>query len=278
MDPMTAVLDLGGVARRASLLRLGVTRHSIDAAVRDGFLLRPLVGVVAFPTATEAAIRACYFNGRITCVTAAAALGVRLLRHPQSIHIEVPAVRGGSTTMSPARVGLQIHRTRTYVPGLRTVSASRALDVMAACVGPVAQLVAIDHALALGLITSADIAQFGLTDLRRRRWLESWADPQAGSVSETCARVAMRRAGLQVESQAPIGDWRHADFLVEGKLFVEIDGWSYHGDRRQFDEDRHRDRAIVAAGGHVIRFTYADAVYHPDRLVADVKAALLAIR
>jgi len=278
MEPVAAVRLLGGAARRAELLRQGASRRAIDAAVRSGRLERPFTGVLALPSARETGVRAAYFDARITCQSAAEAHGLRMLSTPRQIHLEIPAERGGTTSQVPARRGVCLHRTRTFEAGERLVPIPRALDVMGRCADPLAQLVTLDHALARREIRIEDISRFQVTSLRRRRWLEYHADPQAGSVPETCARVAMRRAGLNVVSQAPIGDWRHADFLVDGCLFVEIDGMAYHGERRQFDEDRHRDRTIVAMGKHVIRFTYGDAVHAPDRLVDDVRAALRAIK
>ena len=278
MDAVSRVRRLGGVARRATLLEKGLTRHAIDRAVAAGSLQRLLPGVLSLPGIDSDRVRACYFRGRITCLSAAQLWDLRLLRRPQSLHLEIPAERGGTVTPSAVRADLRVHRTRTFTPGSPRVDIARALDVMGVCVDPLAQLVALDHALARKDIVLADVQGFRLTSVQRRRWLEAHADARSGSVPETCARVALKRAGLTVETQAPIGDWRHADFLVEGVLFVEIDGESYHSDPRQFAEDRHRDRAIVANGGRVIRFTYADAVLRPERLVADVTSALAAIR
>ncbi len=278
MDPVLALVRLGGVARRKTLLDCGVTRRAIDAAVRSGDVRRPITGVLSLSSTPTEAEYACYFGARITCVSAADALDLRLWDSPAHLHLEIPAARGGTTVPSAVRAPVRMHRSRTYRPGSRVVTAARAIDVMSRCVTPLAQLVTLDHALSRGILTKDHIAGFTMTDLVTRRWLEHMADDAAGSVPETCARVAMRAAGLTVESQAPLGQRRRADFLVEGLLYVEIDGKTYHSDERQFAEDRARDRAIVAAGRNVIRFTYADAVHHPERLVADVKAALTAIR
>jgi very-short-patch-repair endonuclease len=43
--------------------------------------------------------------------------------------------------------------------------------------------------------------------------------------------------------------WRAAS------LIVEIDGFAFHGWRRAFENDRSRDRALAAAGSHVMRVT-----------------------
>ncbi|WP_144268115.1 endonuclease domain-containing protein [Demequina sp. NBRC 110055] len=278
MDPVRAVMRLGGAARRGTLLAQGVTRRAIDAAVRDGALCRPFTGVLALPHAYPYAAQACYFDARVSCVSAVRAHGLRLLDPAEDLHLEIAAARGGTASESKAREGVVLHRTRSHRQGSRIVPVARALDMMSHCVSPLAQLVAIDHALARGDLRRSEMADFTVTPLTTRRWLEHAAEPGAGSVPETCARVAMRAAGLHVEVQASLGNGKRADFLVEGVLYVEIDGKSYHSDPGQFTEDRRRDRRIVAEQKSVIRFAYADAVYHPDRLVADVLACLEAIR
>ncbi len=90
--------------------------------------------------------------------------------------------------------------------------------------------------------------------------------------------MALTGAGLEVVCQPSIGGLQRADFLVEGLVYVEIDGYAHHSDRYQFEVDRARDRTLLAQGRPVLRFTYRDAVMDPDRLVADVLKALAAVR
>ncbi len=57
---------------------------------------------------------------------------------------------------------------------------------------------------------------------------------------------------------------------------MELDGLAHHGDRRQFAEDRRRDRVLAARGFTVLRFTYGDVVHRPTTLVLAVREALAA--
>ena len=66
------------------------------------------------------------------------------------------------------------------------------------------------------------------------------------------------------------------DLLVEGRVVVELDGFAYHSGRREFDEDRRRDRELALQGYVVLRFTARDVLDDRDRLVATVRAALAA--
>ncbi|WP_062318471.1 endonuclease domain-containing protein [Demequina maris] len=67
------------------------------------------------------------------------------------------------------------------------------------------------------------------------------------------------------------------DLLVGGRVAVELDGRDYHSDPRAFREDRRRDRALIAAGFIPLRFTYADVVYAPETVIADVTRAVEAL-
>ncbi|GMA35172.1 DUF559 domain-containing protein [Demequina litorisediminis] len=105
-------------------------------------------------------------------------------------------------------------------------------------------------------------------------WLERHADGRAESVPETCARVALVSAGMRVTLQQWFEGIGRVDMVVEGRVVVECDGREYHSDDRAFSRDRWRDRRLLALGLPVMRFTYADAVFHPELLVQDVKRLL----
>ena len=53
------------------------------------------------------------------------------------------------------------------------------------------------------------------------------------------------------------------DLLVGDRVVVEIDGFAHHSDRVAFQEDRRRDRELVAQGYVVLRFTAAEVLRDP---------------
>jgi very-short-patch-repair endonuclease/predicted transcriptional regulator of viral defense system len=55
---------------------------------------------------------------------------------------------------------------------------------------------------------------------------------------------------------------------------VELDGWSGHGTRTAFREDRARDRALRVAGYSVTRIAWAQLEDEPDAIAADLRALL----
>jgi very-short-patch-repair endonuclease len=58
------------------------------------------------------------------------------------------------------------------------------------------------------------------------------------------------------------------------RVAVEIDGWAWHQDRKAFQNDRQRQNSIVLAGWSLLRFTWHDLTQRPDRVVAEIRAAL----
>lgn len=81
------------------------------------------------------------------------------------------------------------------------------------------------------------------------------------SAAERLAHAALRDAGI-------VG-WRSNYAVTVGsntyfidvafpavRLAVEIDGREFHSDRVQFEQDRHRQNALVSAGWTVLRFTW----------------------
>jgi very-short-patch-repair endonuclease len=88
----------------------------------------------------------------------------------------------------------------------------------------------------------------------------------------------IRRAGLSVpKTQQRIEGFR-VDFLwPELRLVVETDGLRYHRTAAQQAKDRLRDQALVAVGLTVLRFTHAQVVFEPSRVVETIRAVLQSI-
>lgn len=269
--------DHGGAARLATLLDAGVGRRRLASLVDSGQIVRSYRGCYSLPGTPPAHVLASYFRAAVTCVTAAEMRGLRALRTCGQAHLEVDVNRSVPAARSEPHRHARLHRTRHPLTPGTVVDVPRALDVASGCTTAVEQIVLVDHALSLGLLSMRDVSSFELAPRARRAWLLRHAQPLSGSVPETCARVALVSAGLDVVCQPSIGGLQRADFLVDGRLFVEVDGYAHHSDRRQFHEDRARDRRLLASGTPVLRFTYDDAVRHPARLVAEVLAALAAL-
>jgi very-short-patch-repair endonuclease len=94
-------------------------------------------------------------------------------------------------------------------------------------------------------------------------------DGTADSAIEVVARLLFRGEGIYTETQVELPGIGCVDFLLEGFLIVEIDGGS-HLEPRQVKKDRSRNNASTLSGYSVLRYGYADVVYNPQKVVAEV--------
>ncbi|MFH8660959.1 hypothetical protein [Streptomyces afghaniensis] len=118
---------------------------------------------------------------------------------------------------------------------------------------------------------------------RARRWL-GLSDPRSGSPAETVARLRMTDAGLRPESQVelftPAGRRVVLDFLFRrAGLAVEIEGYAYHGTREAHRRDVSRFNQVLQCPEvrSVLRFTAQDVFGEPVRMIAEIRAALIAL-
>jgi hypothetical protein len=272
MDPVLALLSLGGAARWKSLIEAGVTDGHLRAAVRRGHVVRRGVAY-ALPEAADDVVVAARLDGRLTCTSAAPHLGLDRLFSPARPHVAVP--RSTPRRESPAVV----HRTGAG-PG-RVVPRLDALEdaVRCRCLPPVETLVMVDSALRARRIDVLDLrCRFVGPGSARHRGLLDLADPRSGSPIETVARLALRAAGLPVVSQVWFPEIGRVDFVIGGWLVVEVDGYGFHSTREQFRNDRRRANLIAARGMVLLRFSFDDVMHRSDHVVAQVTQVLVAGR
>jgi very-short-patch-repair endonuclease len=64
--------------------------------------------------------------------------------------------------------------------------------------------------------------------------------------------------------------------FVDRRIAIEVDGFLVHSAAERFRSDRTRQNALILAGWTVLRFTWADLVDHPDRVIAEIMSAAAA--
>jgi very-short-patch-repair endonuclease len=116
----------------------------------------------------------------------------------------------------------------------------------------------------------------GLVALRSAlRALTLTERPPDSVLEEQMARLA-RRFGLPpLDFHARIAGFE-VDFLVRGtRLYIECEGWRYHGlDKEQFEFDRERAALLLAHGFIGLRFTWAQIVRRPDFVAAQIRETI----
>jgi very-short-patch-repair endonuclease len=262
MEVVDEVRRRGGVMNRAAL-----PRRAVSQAVAAGLLVVPRRGIVADARLDPAVLQALAAGGVLSCASAALALGLTLLRPPRTLHVTVD--RG----CHRRHTGLVVHRRD--VPALDGVTTlARTAADCARCLPPREALVVVDAVLAKG-VSAADIrAELNGRGAGAARRVVARGSALSESSGETVARLAFEDAGLCVEQQVVIPGVGRVDLLVEGRVVVEIDGYTYHSDARQFAADRRRDAQLAALGYRVLRFTWLDAIRRPQYLVETVRAVL----
>ncbi|WP_257210483.1 endonuclease domain-containing protein [Actinomyces ruminis] len=84
------------------------------------------------------------------------------------------------------------------------------------------------------------------------------ASARARSPLETLARLQLYDANVPFADGVDIPRVGEVDLLVDGRLVLELDGYTYHEDEFQFARDRTRDRELIRQGYRVARFTRKD--------------------
>jgi hypothetical protein len=278
-----------GVVSRRQLLDLGLSARKIDGRLRLGRLRALFPGVYAAGhDALDPAGR--LVAGLLYAAPAAAgfdsALWVHgLARWRRPIHVTAPA---------PHRPqhGLVIHRRRlpaceiVQVGGIPVVSVERTLLDVSGRVGPRALRRLVKDAEYRGLTSigalDAVLARHPRLPGRRTlaRIIETYGEvgPTASALEDSFAALCAAR-GLPLPETAvrvPVGAvtyeldclWR------EHGVAVELDGRQAHARRTAFEDDRERDRRLLAAGIATIRITARQLEREGDAVERDLRATL----
>lgn len=272
---VAALKDRGGAARWADLADAASPRR-LRRALELGVVTAIAPGVYFLPGTPLPVVTAVVHRGRLTCISAAEHLGIAVLEPPRVPHLAVPRSRGRSGSALRDSHPARLHRAGqdATVEGPPVVPLVEALARMLVCLPPQHALVAVDAALAQGRVTTAAV-RAALPDGARAAAVLLSADGRSQSPTETLARLALRAAGVSVEPSVHISGVGWVDLLVERCVVVELDGFAYHSGRKEYREDRRRDRELVRQGFVVLRFTYEDVMRDPQVVVSAVRAVLV---
>jgi very-short-patch-repair endonuclease len=206
------------------------------------------------------------------------------LHTPRPTRPEVTVVR-----RDPRRPGVRIHRVRSLDRAetatrhrIPITNPARTLLDLAATLPPRRLEQALAQALRQRLTCQDDLATLlarrsprpGAPKLRRLLAAEL---AFTRSELEELFLAVVREAGLpEPDLNAKLGPYE-VDFPWRTEcLVVELDGWTWHSDRKAFEDDRRRDADLVARGYRVIRVTWRQLRDEPLAVAARVAVALAA--
>jgi len=287
-----AIAELGrrqyGVVTRKQLEGLGLGRGAIDLALarRRLHIVHPGVYAVGY--------RCLGAEARRMAAVLAGGTGAVLSHRMAAAHWDIrPSAATAIDVTTPlhrrSRPGVCFHRSRlpvdetTVHEGIPVTSVTRTLFDLAAVVSPGQLGRAMREVEARRLWD-----RLSLRDLLARHprppgaaAIRALVDGDAYVTrSEFEERLlAVLDAGLQrplANVTIHLGDrFIEVDFAwPEHGVIVELDGHATHGTRASFEDDRARDRALVAAGWRVIRITWRQLRDEPAAVAGDVRAAL----
>lgn len=297
MDPTLAgrLAVTGGVASRAELLELGISRQAVDRAITAGDLVRTGRGALVSGEvwrqaaqwdrhALRAASAMRVLGGELALShhSALSVLGLPVYAVDERVHLvrtdDRPGKSSGPWVRHPGVSATWVHE----VDGMRVVLASLASLQVADCFGVEAGLVSADAALRAGA-TCEDL-QRALSEGRfgrgvgAARTVTQLADPRMESAGESRSRWVMKVGGLpepepQVVIRGRSGRTARVDFLFrEHRTIVEFDGMLKYETPHDLRAEKRREDWLRELGYEVVRLTWTD-LSHPERVSRLILAA-----
>jgi very-short-patch-repair endonuclease len=293
-DVSDVLTRLGGIATRDQLTAAGIRGAEISVAVAEQRARRIRRAHYASPGALASAVSAVRIGGRLGCVSAAATLGI-WTNDDGRVHVSLPAnaarLRTNRALLASAEpltsdrqlLEVDLHwvdapvGTRPSDESAWRVPLRRALAQIAACRPRLEVLAAFESAVNARHLSLAD-AQRLVDDSAPQRLGRLALSGLDGSGAETYLADEFRLLGIAFAQQVPFARVGFVDFLVEGCLVVEVDGFGFHSGRAEFRRDRARDRVMLRNGFPTLRIP-ADEVLADARAAAlEVMAAVVALR
>ena len=277
MDVVAVLTALGGVATRGDLVRR-TSRREVDAALRDGAVVRHARGRYSLPQVDEAVARAHAANG-VLCLTSAALHHGSAVKHvPDRPHVSVPRGR----KVGPGQHADVVLHRHDLAPddsdGVATSKETTLLQCLRALPFDEALCVADSAARAgeLALLRRVGRQARGAGAAKVRNVIER-ARAEAANPFESCLRgIALAVPHLRVEPQVRIGSVRPDLVDRELRIVLEADSFEWHGDRAALRRDARRYNLLVADDWIVLRFSWEDVMFDSS-YVRDVLVSVVAL-
>jgi very-short-patch-repair endonuclease len=268
----------GGLVATHELHAAGFDRAAIAAAVSARLIRRVRQGWYSANDLAPVLARTARVGGLATCATSLSAAGLWVLPDAR-LHVAVAPNACQLRSPADSRVRLRegdvvTHWTLAPGEGRLVRALPESLLDYASCAAP--ELVA---ATANSMLRDRPMTRVDWPRLRMRfpHRLHSALELvdgicESGSEFVFWYRLPKRRSGMRRQVWIPgVG---RVDFLIGERLVVEIDGFTYHGARADFDADRDRDAALSIVGYRSLRFSHRQVFEHWPTVEAAVSAAI----
>jgi very-short-patch-repair endonuclease len=274
-----------GVITLAQARRVGLSEHAVIRRHSSGNWRRCGPGVYFVddrPHTDAARIRAAVwsYGVRATASGVAAAWWHGLTKFaPDIVEVTVPRDSNGRS-----RDGSKVRR-RDLKPadivelrGLRVTEL--ALTVVEAAVrrngGARLMDAALQHRVELRGLWRAHLRNKGRYGSPAARRLLQAADNGARSEAERLLIRLLKAARITGwRANYPLAGYRIDVAFPKQKIAIEVDGWAFHSDQEDFQQDRERQNNIALLGWQVLRFTWLDLTEYP-RVLAEIRFAISA--
>jgi very-short-patch-repair endonuclease len=233
------------------LVAAGHSRHTIQAAIGCGKLIRVRRGWVARPGADPLLVAAARAGVVLTCITQARRSGLWVLAE-DTTHV------AADPSAHVQAVRAHVHWARPPVPrhpDALVDPIENVLSLVAACQPFEAALAVWESALNRGMATAEAMGRLDLGPAARAlcRTATPWSD--SGLESLIVPRLAWMK--VLIVPQAWIAGHR-VDFLIGERLVLQIDGGTHVGLQRE--RDVAHDAQLTLLGYRVIRVGYRQVV------------------
>ena len=284
-----------GVVSREQTFDLGMTDAQIKSQLRNGTWLSGTRGIyidAGSPSTWERTLRAALLSQPRALVAGRSAAHLHGFPGVRRSRGEILVPYGRNHRLASVRVIRSRHFdsvSTSRVAGFDCTSIAETILTMSLRELPTAVERHVDGQLAAGSLEITDFdpildrlafaRQPGLAALRRivRERSDKAYQPPTTELERLLYRLLDRPEIPPYERQLPIDYPRmratHDAYIPDWILIAEADGRRWHVRKGDFERDRRRDNAAVAAGIAVIRFTWSMLKYEPEECLRTLVAA-----
>jgi very-short-patch-repair endonuclease len=107
-----------------------------------------------------------------------------------------------------------------------------------------------------------------------RRLLQAASDGARSEAERLLVKLLRDNGITGWKANYRVGGYKVDVAFPRQKVAIETDGWAFHSSQEDFQTDRERQNKIALLGWKVLRFTWLDLTEYPQRVIAEIAAAI----